>query len=122
VDAQVAARFRNYQVTEAARTKVRPSNVEVVFAALSAAEGSYREIVESRRPKVPDGQRWGRPVPGRRTGAPRLSSVINYRPTVGELEDITQLATDSGADSVSAFLNILLDDFLPQARARSVRL
>jgi len=119
VDAQVAARFRDYQRREAARTGVKPSNLEVIFAALRAADGRYVEIVESRRPRVPDGQRWGRPVPGRRTGAPRLPSQINYRPSVGELADITQLAADAGADSVSAFLNMLLDEFLPKARSRT---
>jgi hypothetical protein len=119
VDAGIVARFREYQRKEANRTKVKPSNLDVVFAALRAAKDRERAIVQSHQPKVPDGERWGRPVPGRRSGGPRLSSQINYRPTVGELADITQLAEQSGAESVSAFLNMLLDDFLPASGSRA---
>lgn len=122
VDAQIVTRFREYQRREANRNKgVRPSNLDVVFAALSAADGREKDIVASHRPHVPEGQRWGRPLPGRRTGGSRLSSQINYRPSVGELADITQLAAKSGADSVSAFLNMVLDDFLPAAGSRTAQ-
>jgi hypothetical protein len=120
VDAQVAARFREYQKREAARPNgVKPSNLDVIFAALNATEGRHTQIVDSRKPRAPEGQRFGRPVPGRRSGGTRLTSQVNYRPSVGELAEITALAQKSGAGSVSAFLNMLLDEFLPPARSKT---
>jgi hypothetical protein len=114
VDANVAERFRRYQKREA-RTGPAPSNAEVVFRALDACEGRFREVVASRVPQPAPGRRFGgTPVPGRRvTSEARLTTQINYRPTYGEVAEIKRLQKESGARSKSAFLNAVLDDFLP---------
>jgi hypothetical protein len=112
VGADVAQRFRRYQD---AFTGSAPSNAEVVFRALDACEDRYSEVVASRRPQPKPGRRFGSaPVPGRRaTSEARLSSQINYRPTYGELAQIRRLRKQAGARSVSAFLDAVLDAFLP---------
>jgi hypothetical protein len=111
VDAQVAQRFRRYQD----RDRPKPSNAEVIFRAIDAAQGRYRDIIDARRPQLPEGRRLGRAVPGRRPAGTRLATQVNFRPTVGEEAEIKQLSRDSGADSMSAFVNAVLDEFLPGA-------
>jgi hypothetical protein len=115
VDAQVALRFRRYQDRE----RPKPSNAEVIFRALDAARDRYREIIDARRPQLPEGRHFGRPVRGRRPAGTRLATQVNFRPTVGEEEDIKNLAKDSGADSMSAFVNAVLDEFLPGGGTRA---
>jgi hypothetical protein len=120
VDADVAMRFRAYQRREG-RDGPTPSNAEVIFRALDASEGRYREIVADRVPQPAPGRRFGGGhVPGRRvTREARLTSQINYRPTYGEVSEIKRLQRQAGAASVSALLDAVLADFLPPLRARS---
>jgi len=115
LDFSVAGRFRAYQSNEDRRHGNRPRNHEVVFAALNALDGRYAEVVEARRPQAPEGLRFGRPVPGRQAAGSQLRSQVNFRPTVAEKKEIIRLARAAGADSVSAFLNAVLDEFLPPA-------
>jgi hypothetical protein len=116
VDAQVAQRFRRYQKRE----DPQPSNAEVIFRALDAGQGRYQEIIDARRPQLPEGRHFGRAVHGRRPAGTRLATQINFRPTVGEEAEIKKLSRDSGADSMSAFINAVLDEFLP-AGTRAAR-
>jgi hypothetical protein len=111
IEAQVKQRFKDYQEAE----KPTPSNVEVVFAALNACDGRYAQVIQARKPQMPEGQRFGRAVPGRRTGPPVLTTQLNYRPTVGEEKEIKRLSRASGATSMSAFINAVLDAYLPPA-------
>lgn len=117
VDASVAQRFRLFRKSQ----DPEPSNAEVIFRALAAADGRYRQIIDARRPQLPPGRRFGGPVPGRKQPGTRLLTQINFRPTVGEDAEIKKLAQDSGADSMSAFINAVLDDYLPAARTRGAR-
>jgi hypothetical protein len=117
VDAHVVQRFRKYQDRE----RPRPSNAEVIFRALDDARDRYRDIIDARRPQLPEGRHFGRAVPGRRPAGSRLATQINFRPTVGEEAEIKQLSTDSGADSMSAFINAVLDEFLPGGGTRAAR-
>jgi hypothetical protein len=117
VDAQVARRFRKYQDKE----KPKPSNAEVIFRAIDAAQDRYRDIIDARRPQLPEGRRFGHSVPGRRPAGTRLATQINFRPTVGEESAIKKLSKDSGADSMSAFINAVLDEFLPGGGSHPVR-
>lgn len=117
VDAQVVQRFRRYQDKE----RPKPSNAEVIFRALDAARGRYRDIIDARRPQLPEGRHFGRAVPGRRPAGSRLATQINFRPTVGEEAEIKKLSTESGADSMSAFINAVLDEFLPGGGTRAAR-
>jgi hypothetical protein len=110
LDLGVARRFRRYQE----RDKPRPSNAEVVFRAVEAARGRHAEIIDARRPKLPEGRSLGRAVPGRRPPGTRLPTQINFRPTVGEKADIQRLGTEAGAQSMSEFVNAMLDEFLPK--------
>jgi hypothetical protein len=110
LDLDVARRFRKYQE----RDKPRPSNAEVVFRAVDAAHDRYAEIMDARRPKLPEGRRLGRAVPGRRPPGTRLPTQINFRPTVSEEAEIKRLAAEAGAESMSAFVNAMLDEFLPR--------
>ena len=110
LDLDVARRFRRYQE----RDKPKPSNAEVVFRAVDAAYGRYADIIDARRPKLPEGRRLGRAVPGRRPPGTRLPTQINFRPTVREEAEIKRLATEAGAESMSAFVNAMLDEFLPK--------
>jgi hypothetical protein len=112
VDASVAERFRRFQK----RSDPAPSNAEIIFLALEAADGHERQIVDARRPALPEGRRFGRAVPGRRPAGTRLTVQINFRPTIGELQLIKQLTEVSGAGSVSSFVNAMLDEFLPAGR------
>jgi len=120
VDANVAERFRLYQRREA-RNGPAPSNAEVVFRALDACEGRYSEVVAARVPQPAPGRRFGgAPVPGRRvTTEARLASQINYRPTYGEVAEIKRLQKHAAARSVSAFLDAVLDAFLPPLKGGS---
>jgi hypothetical protein len=120
VDANVAERFRLYQRREA-RNGPAPSNAEVVYRALDACEGRYSEVVAARVPQPAPGRRFGgAPVPGRRvTTEARLASQINYRPTYGEVAEIKRLQKHAGARSVSAFLDAVLDAFLPPLKGSS---
>ena len=117
VDAQVVQRFRRYQDRE----RPKPSNAEVIFRALDAARDRYRDIIDARRPQLPEGRHFGRAVPGRRPAGSRLATQINFRPTVGEEAEIKKLSTESGADSMSAFINAVLDEFLPGGGTRAAR-
>jgi hypothetical protein len=117
VDAQVVQRFRRYQDRE----RPKPSNAEVIFRALDAARGRYRDIIDARRPQLPEGRHFGRAVPGRRPAGSRLATQINFRPTVGEEAEIKKLSAESGADSMSAFINAMLDEFLPGGGTRAAR-
>jgi len=110
LDLDVARRFRKYQE----RDKPKPSNAEVVFRAVDAAYGRYADIIDARRPQLPEGRRLGRAVPGRRPPGTRLPTQINFRPTVREEAEIKRLATEAGAESMSAFVNAMLDEFLPK--------
>lgn len=121
VAAEVAERFREYQRQQAAEGPV-PSNAEVVFRALEACRDRYADVVASRRPQPEPGRRFGAPVPGRRvTSEARLTSQVNYRPTYAEHAEIKRLQTEAGAPSVSAFLDAVLDEFLPQLPGRPRR-
>jgi len=110
VDAGVAQRFKRYK----SRQPDNPSNAEVVFRAVDAARGRERAIIDARRPQLPEGRRLGRAVPGRRPAGTRLPTQINFRPTVAEEAEIKRLAREAGADSMSAFVNAMLDDYLPR--------
>ena len=118
VAAGVAERFRAYQRQQAAEAAA-PSNAEVVFRALEACRGRYAEVVASRRPQAEPGRLFGAPVAGRRVSSEaRLSSQINYRPTYAEVAEIKRLAQQAEALSVSAFLDAVLDEFLPPLPGR----
>lgn len=118
VAAGVAERFRAYQRQQAAEGPA-PSNAEVVFRALDACRGRYAEVVASRQPQAEPGRLFGAPVAGRRVSSEaRLSSQINYRPTYREVAEIKRLGEQAGAQSVSAFLDAVLDEFLPQLPGR----
>jgi hypothetical protein len=118
VAAGVAERFRAYQRQQAAEGPA-PSNAEVVFRALEACRGRYAEVVASRRPQAEPGRLFGAPVAGRRVSSEaRLSSQINYRPTYAEVAEIKRLGEQAGAQSVSAFLDAVLDEFLPKLPGR----
>jgi hypothetical protein len=65
VDAQVVQRFRRYQDRE----RPKPSNAEVIFRALDAARGRYRDIIDvdlggppaaGWPPRSTSGRQWGR--------------------------------------------------------------
>jgi hypothetical protein len=119
VAAGVAERFRAYQRQQAAHGPA-PSNAEVVFRALDACRDRYAAVVASRQPQPEPGRRFGAPVPGRRvTSEARLSSQINYRPTHAEVAEIKRLQQEAGAPSVSAFLDAVLDEFLPPLTGRT---
>jgi hypothetical protein len=118
LDVGVERRFRAYQDDAVRHGRPRPKNHQVVFDALNATDGRYRDVVEARKPKAPEGARFGRPVRGRQAGGPRLTTQVNFRPTVGERREIEQLAREAGAESTSAFLNAVLDEFLPPATRR----
>ena len=119
VAAGVAERFRAYQRQQAAEGPAL-ANADVVFRALRACQGRYAEVVASRRPQAEPGQLFGAPVAGRRVSSEaRLSSQINYRPTYAEVAGIKRLQQQAGAPSVSAFLDAVLDEFLPQLSGRS---
>jgi hypothetical protein len=117
VDAQVAQRFRRYQDKE----RPKPSNAEVIFRALDSAQDRYQDIIDARRPRLPEGRHFGRAVRGRRPAGTRLATQINFRPTVGEEAEIKKLSQDSGAESMSAFINAVLDEFLPGGGPRAAR-
>jgi hypothetical protein len=118
VGATIAERFRQYQKSEGSEGPA-PSNAEVIFRALDACAGRYPEIVAERMPQAAPGRRFGAPVPGRRASTEaRLASQINYRPTYAEAAEIRRLQAESGARSVSAFLDAVLDAFLPPLKRR----
>ena len=115
VGASVATRFKAYQREEDHSTRIKPTNAEVIFRALDELRGRYAQIVAARRPQLPEGRMFGRPVAGRRVAGTELRSQINYRPTVGERAAIREIWQSAGAESESAFINALLDEFLPAA-------
>ena len=127
VSVDVAARFRRLQKQLTGSDGQRPSNGEIVFAALNASQGRYSEIVAARQPKPKAGQLFGAPLPGRRpTSGATPSQQLSFRPTQDEKALIAQLARDSGAASMAAFLTAVLDDYLtaqgfPPGRAGSHR-
>lgn len=113
IDAEVAQRFRAYQRRQ---TSQGPTlfNHQVVFRALQSCEGRYAEIVARHQPQPEPGELFGAPVPGRRTTSEaRPTGQLNFRPTHGEHAAIRRLQTEAGAPNVSAFLNAVLDEFLP---------
>jgi hypothetical protein len=55
------------------------------------------------------------------TSEARLSSQINYRPTHAEVAEIKRLQHEAGAPSLSAFLDAVLDEFLPPLTSRRDR-
>ena len=115
-DEDIARRFRQYQKREG-RKGPEPGNGEVVFRALIACDGHYRDIVAARMPQAAPGQRFGAPVPGRRTAnEAKVGRQINFRPTHGEVADIRRIKKQAGAGSVTALLNAVLDEFLPPLR------
>lgn len=114
LDASVKQRVKQYQRAETPP----PSNAEVIFRALDASEGRYRQIIEATRPQLPEGRRFGRAVAGRRQPGSRLTTQMNYRPTLGEEREIKKLAAESGAQSMSAFVNAVLDSWLPPLKTR----
>lgn len=114
VDAGVSQRFKQFQRSG----NPPPANADVIFQALNDARGRYRSIIEALKPQVPEGQLFGRPVAGRRSPGTRLTTQINFRPTVGEERLIKSLARQSGAASMSAFVNAVLDDFLPPLKKK----
>ena len=96
----------------------------MIFRALDAAQRDrYRDIIDARRPQLPEGRHFGRAVPGRRPAGSRLATQINFRPTVGEEAEIKKLSTESGADSMSAFINAGASNskFLPGGGTRAAR-
>jgi hypothetical protein len=121
VDAEVAQRFRAYQRQQASNGPTL-FNHQVVFLALRACRGRYADVVARHQPQAePEAEfPFGAPVPGRRaTSEARSTSQLNFRPTHGEFAAIRQLQKEAEAPSVSAFLNAVLDEFLPPLIGRS---
>lgn len=121
VDAEVAQRFRGYQRQQASSGPTL-FNHQVVFLALRACRANYADVVARHQPQPePEAEfPFGAPVPGRRaTSEARSTSQLNFRPTHGEFAAIRQLQKEAGAPSVSAFLNAVLDEFLPPLTGRS---
>jgi hypothetical protein len=114
ISVDVARRFRRYQNQRAAKgAGQRPSNGEIVFAALNASKERFAQIVAERQPKPEAGQLFGAPVPGRRTASgAQPTQQLSFRPTPAEKALIARLARESGAASMAAFLNAVLDDWL----------
>jgi hypothetical protein len=111
----VAQRFRRYQRQLAGRGP-RPSNGLIVFEALNAAQGRYREVVDARRPKPDPAKPFGSHVPGRRRSLEaRPTLQLSFRPSRTEMAAIQRLADETDAGSVVAFIEAVLDAFLPPA-------
>ena len=114
----VAQRFDLYRRQRAA-LEPRPTNTEVIFRALNSAHGKYADLVTASQPQAEPGQLFGAHVRGRRqTVEARRTTQLSFRPTFGESEMIQQLAQDAGASSMSAFLDVVLDAFLPPLKDR----
>ena len=125
IDAEVAQRFRAYQRQQASQGPTL-FNHQVVFLALRECRDRYTEVVARHQPQSEPGELFGALVPGRRaTSEARPTSQLNFRPTHGELAGIRRLQKEAGAPSVSAFLNAVLDEFLPplpgRGRGRTAR-
>ena len=125
IDAEVAQRFRAYQRQQASQGPTL-FNHQLVFLALRECRGRYAEVVARHQPQSEPGELFGALVPGRRaTSEARPTSQLNFRPTHGELAGIRRLQKEAGAPSVSAFLNAVLDEFLPplpgRGRGRTAR-
>jgi hypothetical protein len=118
IDAEVALRFRAYQRQQASQGPTL-FNHQLVFLALRECRGRYAEVVARHQPQSEPGELFGALVPGRRaTSEARPTSQLNFRPTHGELAGIRRLQKEAGAPSVSAFLNAVLDEFLPPLAGR----
>jgi hypothetical protein len=112
VSVDVAQRFRRHQ-NHLATKGGRPSNGAIVFAALNEGQGRFSEIVAARQPRPEPGQLFGAPVPARRlTSEAKPSQPLSFRPTPQEKALIAELAKQSGAASMAAFLDAVLDDYL----------
>jgi len=112
----VRARFTAYQRRHGGKGAM--PNTQVVFDALNACRHRYHEIMARRRPAAEPGLLFdaaqGR---GRRTTTDaRPSSQLSFRPTHAQLGQLKQIAEAEGAPSVSAFVDAVLDAWLPQRR------
>jgi hypothetical protein len=106
----VAARFRRYTRRESLHNNM------AVFSALNAGKGRYREIVAARQPQ-PDPSVLFTPAPRQRvTTEARPTTQLNFRLTYEQLGQIKQLARQAGAKSTAAFIDAVLDEFLPAAK------
>jgi hypothetical protein len=120
ISSDVRARFTAYRKARAGSGPM-PTNTQVVFAALNDCAARYRQIVASKRPTPNPAVLFGSEyVPGRRTTTEaRPSTQLSFRLTPRERAALKAQADAADASSVSAFVDAVLDDWLPQGRRRA---
>ncbi|MFD6465230.1 hypothetical protein [Streptomyces goshikiensis] len=116
VDVTVVARFNAYQTAQKVKTGAEPANTVVVFTAINAAMKADKLGELSRPPEGDPDDFLSIQTPGRRTSRERRRvDQLSWRPTYGQLAKIDEAWKDFFKDR-SAFINAVLDDFLPAAK------